>query len=88
MENVKSEEKNEQDSSKRPIEEVDDDNKNINEMNKKIKSENADIKTESTDHLPDPVTCDIIESCEIEKTDEIRVEKNEDVDKKKVINYV
>ncbi len=87
MENVKSEQSNEQDSRKRPIEEVDDDNKNINEMNKKIKSENADT-IESTDHLPDPVTCDIIESYEIEKTDEIKVEKKEDGDEKKVINYV
>jgi hypothetical protein len=34
------------------------------------------------------VTCDIIESYEIEKTDDIKVEKNEDVDKKKVINLI
>ena len=67
MENVKSEEKNEQDSSKRPIEEVDDDDKNVNEMNKKMK------------------TCDTIKNYNIEKTDQIMLEKKDDDDEKKVI---
>jgi hypothetical protein len=69
MENVKIEEKCDQEGTKRAIDQVDGDDKSINESNKKIKSETTDIKT-------DAVTD--------EKKEEINGKKEEDDEKKKV----
>ena len=87
MENVKTEEKNEQVVTKRSIEEVDDSDENINDRNKKIKAESIDINT-------DAVTSDALKNeVKNEKTDEnheMNAEKKGADDQKKVeqkINY-
>ena len=96
MENVKTEVKNEQGATKRSIEEVDDNDKNINDRNKRIKAESVDTNTDAvtSDALKYEVENEIKKEVESEvkneRTDENHeknAEKEGDDDQKKVIIY-